>query len=449
MKKLMVVDDKKVIVEQLKEELTRMNYHVTATAFNGRDAVERARSTRPDLILIDIVLQGEIDGIEAACIIRRELDIPIVFITAYPDDMLIDKVKTADPQGFIIKPFSSNVLKAVVELALHKREVEMKLRDSEERYRNLFENLSDVYFETTVDGTIREVSPSVEACLGYGREEVLGESIKRFYTELSRRDDLLRELKQKGAVSDFEIELKNKSGKKVPISATARLMHGSGKPDRIVGSFREITERKAMEVELAHYKDYLISVINCITDPIIVKDSGHRWLLVNDGFCTFAGRTREELLGKTDHDFFPKHEADIFWEKDSEVLKTGKEVINDETITDSHGNTRNIITNKTLYTSPSGEKYVIAIGHDVTERKILEQEREELIENLREALSKVKTLSGLIPICSVCKKIRDDEGYWTQVDEYIREHSPVEFSHGICPDCARKLYPDVFGTDKQ
>ncbi len=448
MKNIMVVDDEAVIVSQLEEELTRMNYHVTATAFNGPDAVDRARSTRPDLILIDVVMQGEMSGIDAACKIRRELDIPIVFITAYPDDMLIDKVKDAEPQGFIIKPFSSNLLKVVVELALHRRDVEMKLRDSEERYRNLFENLSDVYLETNIDGTILEASPSVKACLGYGREEVLGKSIKPFYTDLSRRDELLEELKKKGEVFDFEIELKGRSGK-VPISASMRLLNGRGEPDRIIGSFREITERKAMEVELAHFKDYLISVINCITDPIIVKDSGHRWLLVNDGFCTFAGRTREELLGKTDHDFFPKHEADIFWEKDSEVLKTGKEVINDETITDSHGNTRNIITNKTLYTTPSGEKYVIAIGHDVTERKKLEQEREELIGNLREALSKVKTLSGLIPICSVCKKIRDDEGYWTQVDEYIREHSPVEFSHGICPDCARKLYPDVFGTDTQ
>jgi hypothetical protein len=70
------------------------------------------------------------------------------------------------------------------------------------------------------------------------------------------------------------------------------------------------------------------------------------------------------------------------------------------------------------------------------------EEREKLIRNLQEALVKVKTLSGLLPICSACKKIRDDKGYWRQIESYIRDHSEAEFSHGICPDCMRKLYPD-------
>jgi hypothetical protein len=77
-------------------------------------------------------------------------------------------------------------------------------------------------------------------------------------------------------------------------------------------------------------------------------------------------------------------------------------------------------------------------GLDVTEKKQAEQEREELIRELREALSKVKTLSGMLPICSSCKKIRDDKGYWRQVEVYIRDHSEAEFTHGICP---RSLTP--------
>ena len=86
-----------------------------------------------------------------------------------------------------------------------------------------------------------------------------------------------------------------------------------------------------------------------------------------------------------------------------------------------------------------------AIAHDVTERKRAEQEREKLIAELQEALSKVKTLSGLLPICSSCKKIRDDRGYWNQIEGYIRSHAEVEFSHGICPDCMKKLYADFQG----
>lgn len=77
-----------------------------------------------------------------------------------------------------------------------------------------------------------------------------------------------------------------------------------------------------------------------------------------------------------------------------------------------------------------------------TELKEAEAEKDRLIEQLREAAEKIKTLNGLIPICSSCKNIRDDKGYWQQVEEYIRVHSGIQFSHGICPTCIKKLYPD-------
>jgi Protein of unknown function (DUF3365) len=79
-------------------------------------------------------------------------------------------------------------------------------------------------------------------------------------------------------------------------------------------------------------------------------------------------------------------------------------------------------------------------------RRQAEAEREQVISQLREALAEVKTLSGLIPICASCKKIRDDQGYWTQIETYLKEHSNAQFSHGLCLDCLRKLYPDIAGT---
>jgi len=83
------------------------------------------------------------------------------------------------------------------------------------------------------------------------------------------------------------------------------------------------------------------------------------------------------------------------------------------------------------------------LAKDIERRKQTEQEKERLIRELQDALGKVKTLKGLIPICANCKKIRDDKGYWNQIDSYIHEHADVDFSHGICPDCAKKLYPDL------
>jgi hypothetical protein len=87
--------------------------------------------------------------------------------------------------------------------------------------------------------------------------------------------------------------------------------------------------------------------------------------------------------------------------------------------------------------------FFAAIIRDITQRKQAEAERERLIKELTEALANVKTLRGLLPICSGCKKIRDDQGYWSEVDSYIRKHTEAKFSHGLCPDCLRKYYPDV------
>jgi PAS domain S-box-containing protein len=83
-------------------------------------------------------------------------------------------------------------------------------------------------------------------------------------------------------------------------------------------------------------------------------------------------------------------------------------------------------------------------NRDISDRKRAEVERENLIHDLQEALSKVKMLSGLLPICASCKKIRDDKGYWKQIESYIRDHSEAVFSHGICPDCAKKEYPELY-----
>jgi len=83
-------------------------------------------------------------------------------------------------------------------------------------------------------------------------------------------------------------------------------------------------------------------------------------------------------------------------------------------------------------------------NRDITEPKKAEQQKQSLLVDLQVALAKVKTLSGFLPICASCKKIRDDEGYWHQIESYIRDHSDAEFSHGICPACARKLYPELW-----
>lgn len=102
-----------------------------------------------------------------------------------------------------------------------------------------------------------------------------------------------------------------------------------------------------------------------------------------------------------------------------------------------------IVTAKPLLDSRGRVEGVIESFQEITKRKQLESEKEHLIDELKNSLAQVKLLSGLIPICASCKKIRDDQGFWSQVESYVSKHSEARFSHGICPDCVRKLYPDI------
>jgi len=124
MSKIFVVDDEAIITMQLEERLTAMGYSVAGMAASGEDAVEKVRSIRPDLVLMDIVMPGKMNGIEAARIITGEMDIPVVFVTSYADDTVIEKAKSVRPYGYIVKPFHELEIKAAIEVALFRKSTE-------------------------------------------------------------------------------------------------------------------------------------------------------------------------------------------------------------------------------------------------------------------------------------------------------------------------------------
>jgi CheY-like chemotaxis protein/DNA-binding PadR family transcriptional regulator len=126
MSKILVVDDEAIITMQLEERLSAMGYTVAGMAASGEDAVDKARRVRPDIVLMDIVMPGKMNGIEAAKIITKELDIPVVFVTAYADDAIIEKAKSARPYGYIIKPFNELEVKAAIEVALFRKASEQE-----------------------------------------------------------------------------------------------------------------------------------------------------------------------------------------------------------------------------------------------------------------------------------------------------------------------------------
>ena len=199
-KRIMIVEDEWIVAEEIKRCFQKLGYTVSSVVASGEDAFQKAEEDRPDLVLMDIILQGEMDGIEAAKQIRSRLNIPVVYLTAYADKKVLERAKTTEPFGYLIKPFEERELYATIEMALYKHKIE--------------------------------------------------------------------------------------------------------------------------------------------------------------------------------------------------------------------------------------------------------EEKNNLIQQLRDALAEVKKLSGLLPICASCKKVRDDKGYWNEIEAYVRDHSEADFSHGLCPDCGIKLYPDLYEDEE-
>ncbi len=139
--KILIVDDEAVIARDLGNSMPRMGYEVVGTAHSGKDAVEMAKRLEPDLVLMDIVMPGDLDGIAAAEVIKAEFDIPIIFLTAHAEDQQIDRAMRAEPFGYVIKPVRENQLKAAIEVAIYKKKADRQLQENQRLNQLLLDSL--------------------------------------------------------------------------------------------------------------------------------------------------------------------------------------------------------------------------------------------------------------------------------------------------------------------
>ena len=139
-KRILVVEDEGIAALDIKRTLESFGYEVVGRVVTGNDAISYAESSRPDLVLMDIVLKGSMDGIDAAMEIKKRLSIPVIFLTAYAEDTLVSRAKLAEPFGYIIKPFNKRELHCIIEIGLFKHEAEQRLQqafDESERLNKL------------------------------------------------------------------------------------------------------------------------------------------------------------------------------------------------------------------------------------------------------------------------------------------------------------------------
>jgi PAS domain S-box-containing protein len=184
---------------------------------------------------------------------------------------------------------------------------------------------------------------------------------------------------------------------------------------------------------------FLESVFDVIQDGIVVLDQNGKVYEANQQYAQMLGYSMEEVKQLYVWDWDTQWTKEQLLEKIRTVDEKGDHFETYHRRKDGTLYDVEISTNGSVY---RGQKLVFCVCRDITERKRAQKEREKLIKELQEALKEIKTLRGILPICSFCKKIRNDKGYWEQVDVYIRKHSQADISHGICPECLKKHYPE-------
>ncbi|MFH1984662.1 MAG: PAS domain S-box protein [Pseudomonadota bacterium] len=183
-------------------------------------------------------------------------------------------------------------------------------------------------------------------------------------------------------------------------------------------------------------------LLEAIPDPVVVYGSNHVISYINEAFAETYGWAKNDLIGGM-IDFVPPEEIENTKEAWRRTL-LGEKVFFETKRKTKDGRVLNIQLRTSILKDRVGNHTAsIVIHRDVTLLKQTEMERERLIGELQKALSEVKKLSGLLPICSHCKKVRDDKGYWNQIESYIGDHSEAKFSHSICQECAKKYFPEM------
>lgn len=170
--KILIVEDERIVAEDMKETLQRFGYEVPAIAMTGESAIEKTRTFRPDLILMDIFLAGKMTGIEAAEQIRLQFATPVIYLTGYADEQIMEKAKITEPYGYIRKPYDERELHTAIEIALYRNEMHKKLVESEARYRGFVQTFLGIAFRLQDDFLPVFYHGAVEKITGYSEKEL-------------------------------------------------------------------------------------------------------------------------------------------------------------------------------------------------------------------------------------------------------------------------------------
>ncbi|HMK54596.1 MAG TPA: response regulator [Methanobacteriaceae archaeon] len=201
---ILVVEDERITAEDIRAGLEFAGYKVPAICASGEDAVQKAGKLQPDLVLMDIKLEGKMDGIEAASEIRRLYDIPVIYLTAYTDERTIERAKKTEPSGFLVKgqgiinkPFEETELHAAIEITLYRAQME---KEHDQLCSAMLRNVSEAVISTDASNKIRFMNAAAEEITGYSKADALGKNLDKVFLEI--KSSISHEMDLESALKD-------------------------------------------------------------------------------------------------------------------------------------------------------------------------------------------------------------------------------------------------------
>lgn len=257
--RILIVEDEGLIARDIENMVKNADYEVCGVVSTGEEAIEKAKKTQPDLILMDIILRGNMDGVEAAERIRDHFNIPVIYLTAHTDENTLDRAKLTEPQGYTLKPVEQKELLTVIEMALYKHQMEMKLREREAWLATLLQSIGEGVIATDRSGNITFMNPVAEKLTGWRQEESITKPLTSVLHLVDEDNGKLLRISIPELLSDKarnpvdgNIQIVNYE-EKIPIELSATLIKDA--KDNISGLvlvLHDLTERKRYEEKLRY-----------------------------------------------------------------------------------------------------------------------------------------------------------------------------------------------------
>jgi PAS domain S-box-containing protein len=241
--KILVVEDERITAEDIKSGLEFAGYTVPAIVSSGEDAIEKAGELKPDLVLMDIKLKGEMDGIEAAGQIRVRYDIPVIYLTAYSDESTVQRAKVTEPSGYILKertglikkPFEESELHTAIEITLYRHKIE---KDHDRLFSAMLGSINQGIIATDSDGRIKLVNENAESLIGWNESEVVGKDLKDFLEDFDDLTSFKEKVSSNDGAEFKNIEVTSKDGSKVSLKGkVAVIKDENGEEDGFIVTF--------------------------------------------------------------------------------------------------------------------------------------------------------------------------------------------------------------------